>query len=326
MIKSIEEIRAGVEYLREEGVQRGLTTGFKKLDELYTIKPGTFTIVLAAPGHGKSEFLFELLINQATKHDKKGIILSPETGNAEEVAMELVHKYTGKSAYKSNPYSCDDKAFYGALNWVNHHFAVVDDEEKSYSLDDLTKGVEEYERKNKCKYENIMAEPWNELNHKIALSENSGRQDLAIEDELTKVRRYVKKEQKHMFLSFHPSFQTLVKDSYTGISYYEMPKAREAAGGQATLRKAFSWINLWRPPIGVINPMTNEPYRENDLAYQIEKSKPKGIGKKGIDWMCWDWKRNRYYEELEGKHSYAFDHEKTVTEYRQGSLLPNSDF
>jgi len=307
MIKSISTIRESVQSLRDDGVQRGDSTGFSCLDELYSIKSGTYTIVLGAPTHGKSEIIFELLINQALNFDKKSIILSPETGNTEEITMELIHKYLKQSAYRSNPYPCGDKEFYNALNWVDHYFAIADDEDKSYSFPQLMEEIGKFEKDKKCKFDNVMAEPWNELNHKLALNDNSGRQDLAIEEELTLLRRYCKKENKHAFLSFHPSFQTLVKDPVTKINFYEMPKAREAAGGQATLRKAFSWINIWRPPIGMLNG-EGMPYGDNEVVVQVEKSKPKGIGKKGICTIYFDWQKNRYYELINGEKKYAFEH------------------
>lgn len=308
MIKNIFDLKKSVDRLRDEGVQKGLTTGFKGLDELYSIKPGSYTIVHGAPTHGKSEIIFELLINQSDQHDKKSIILSPESGNAEEITLELIHKRLGQTAYKSNRFACSDADYNKAFNWVAHYFAIADDEEKSYSFQELMNEITLYEKLRNCRFDYIMAEPWNELNHKLALSDNSGRQDLAIEEELTLLRRYCKNEKKHVFLSFHPAFQTLVQDPVSKLKFYEMPRAREAAGGQATLRKAFSWINIWRPPVGVADSR-GMPYMENELWVHVEKSKPKGIGKKGQVVLYFDWQKNRYYEKLDGSNKYAFEHE-----------------
>lgn len=324
MIKRISDLRLSIEKLRETGIQRGDDTGFKCFDELYSVKKGTFTIILGAPTHGKSEIIFEILLNQAEKFGKKSIILSPETGNAEEITMELIHKHLRKSAYKTNMHSCDDKDFYAALNWVDHHFVIADDDEKSYSFDDLSKQILKFEKDNDVKFDIVMAEPWNELDHKLSLAENSGRQDLSIEDELSYLRRFCKKEEKHTFLSFHPSYQELVKGKDGLDSFYAMPKAREAAGGQATLRKAFSWINIWRPPVGMLDK-EGIPYAENELLVQIEKSKPKGVGKRGMCNLFFDWKSNRYYEFFDGNKSYAFDHEK-LKEKTETAMQPSKSF
>lgn len=325
MIKSISNIKQNIDKLREIGIQRGNRTGFKCLDELYSVKNGTFTIIQGSPTHGKSELIFELMMSQASKFGKKGIILSPESGNAEEIAMELIHKYIGKSAYSQSQQPCTEREYHEALNWIEYNFAIADDEEKSYSFDDLCKEIKLFEKANNCKYSNIMAEPWNELDHKLILSSNSGRQDLAIEDELTQLRRYCKKEDRHVFLSFHPASQSVQKDSSTGITYYEIPKAREAAGGQATLRKAFSWINIWRPAHGLTNGTTGLPYEENELIVQIEKSKPKGVGKKGTCTLFFDWHKNRYYEQDRGIKMYAFEHENILVSDYVGTYFENNN-
>lgn len=333
MIKSIKSIQTSIEALRETGLQRGDLTGFACLDELYSVKQGSFTIVQGPPGHGKSEFIFELLLTQAKKYGKKSVVLSPESGSAEEIAMELIHKYLRQTAYKTNNFTCEDRKFYEALNWVDYNFVIADDDDQSYSFDDLILQVEKYEKEFDVEFDLVMAEPWNELNHKLALAANGGRQDLAIEDELTQVRRYCAgkggKKKKHMFLSFHPSHQSLVRDTQTGLSYYEMPKAREAAGGQATLRKAMSWINMWRAPEGMIDMDTNTPYPDNVVVIQIEKSKPKGIGKKGICKLYWDWAKNAYYEIIDNEKRYALDHEfnfKNVNTKFDTAIQPNSLF
>jgi hypothetical protein len=48
------------------------------------------------------------------------------------------------------------------------------------------------------------------------------------------------------------------------------------------------------------------------------KAKPKGSANRGTTSLFFDWKRNRYYEEIEGKQRFAFEHEKG-----ENLLLPN---
>ena len=92
----------------------------------------------------------------------------------------------------------------------------------------------------------------------------------------------------------HPAQQQIQKDD-KGNSYYGMPMAREAAGGQALLRKAMTWINMWRPPQGM-NDQNGQPYEDNIVLIKIEKAKPKGVAMKGEIKLYFDWKRNRYYQ------------------------------
>ena len=127
--------------MRNTGNPKGELTGFSDLDKLYTIKQGSFTFILAAPHHGKSEFAFELAFNQASKYNKKSLIYSPETGSVEDIYAEFIHKYTGRPFYKSIPGSVDDREYYQAINYIDEMFNVVDSDDKSYSIPEIMKLV-----------------------------------------------------------------------------------------------------------------------------------------------------------------------------------------
>jgi hypothetical protein len=303
-IKNIMDFLPEIERLRNEGLARGSNTGFKCLDELYSIKKGSYTTVLAEPGHGKSEFILELCMNQAIKFGEISLICSPETGTPEEIVAELMHKYTGKSMLKSGYDPIDDKQFYVSLEWLNHHFIIPEDQ-KSYSVKDLFEYAYQWEKENERQINIVVGEPYNELNHDM--SKYGNRQDLYIEDLYSYFRREVRKSNKHFFLSIHPSSQQPVTEK--GITYYPKPLPRQAAGGQAAFRKSMTWITLWRP-----NPnLTDESgwkFKDNEVHVYIDKAKPKGVSVKGMCKMFFDWKKNRYYEEIGGVPHYAFNHEE----------------
>lgn len=317
MIKRIPQIEIELEALREKGLQRGDNTGFECLDALYSLKQGSYTIFLGAPGHGKSELLFEILLNQSVRYGKRHLIYSPETGSVPEIVAELIHKYTYKQFYKSVGYGITDQEYYTALNWIDHHFLIVDSDEQAYSFKELFEMVHQFEKDNRGETINcIMAEPYNELKHDM--KDYNGRQDLYIEDMMGDVRRFCKKFNRHVLMSIHPAHQQKVEEN--GIRFYPMPTAREAAGGQALLRKAMTWINLWRPPVGLLND-DGMPYQENEVIVTIEKAKPKGVSFKGTCTLYFDWKRNRYYEIKDGKELYAFQHENGIQR-----LMPSEEF
>jgi hypothetical protein len=87
--------------------------------------------------------------------------------------------------------------------------------------------------------------------------------------------------------------------------------AREAAGGQALLRKAMTWINMWRPPHGM-NDQYGQPYPDNIVLIKVEKAKPKGVAMRGEMVLQFDWKKNRYFE---FPKLYAFEHEKQTNPF-----------
>lgn len=316
MIKKYKDIKESLEQMREIGNPKGENTGFQTLDRLYSLKQGSTTFILASPHHGKSELSFEIIFNQAQKYGKKSLVYSPETGSVEDIYAEFIHKYTGKPFYKSISGSVEDKQYYNALNYIDEMFSIVDSDEKSYSFNDLTKLVKEEQI--------LLCDPYNEMRHDM--SGYGTRQDLYIEDLCGEIRRYCKKYKKHVIQTLHPSWQAKVEGKDVNnkkISYYPMPSAREAAGGQALFRKAMTWINMWRPPINFPNEY-GMPYLENEVVIQIEKAKPKGVATRGVTSLYFDWKKNRYYEDYQGKNSFAFEHEQINNS--QSFIQPNFGF
>jgi hypothetical protein len=240
-------------------------------------------------------------------------VYSPETGSVAEIYAEFIHKYTGKSASKESQFHCNDKEYYEAINWIDEYFNIVDSDVKSYSFRELM---------DLCTDEKIiLGDPYNELNHNM--SEYGTRQDLYIENVMGELRREMKNKKRHFLLSIHPANQQIKEEN--GIRYYPMPFAREAAGGQAMLRKAMTWINIWRPSFGLKN-QHGIPYLENELLINIEKAKPKGVSFKGTTSLYFDWKRNRYFEKIDANDYYAFDHEQTAQKFHEDQfIMPQSN-
>ena len=295
MIKKFKDIQDSLQFMREHGNPKGENTGFACLDEYYSIKQGSFTFILAPPHHGKSEFAFEMAFNQAQKYGKKTLIYSPETGSTEDIYAEFIHKYTGKPFYKSIAGSITEKELYQAINYIDEMFSILDSDDRSYGFKDISDFVTDEKI--------ILTDPYNEMKHEMR--DYGTRQDLYIEDLCADIRRYCKKNKKHWILTLHPASQQPVTDK-SGIRFYPMPFAREAAGGQALFSKAMTWINLWRPPAGM-HDENGMPFEDNITLVHIEKAKPKGVAMKGQTKLFFDWKRNRFYE---FPKLYAFEHEK----------------
>jgi len=54
------------------------TTGWAELDEIYRLYPGQFTVVHGATNHGKSTFLFNLVVNQVAQLGRRVFLYVPE--------------------------------------------------------------------------------------------------------------------------------------------------------------------------------------------------------------------------------------------------------
>ena len=50
---------------RSVGVGTGVSTGYKEVDEIYTIVEGQLSVVTGHPSSGKSEFIDQIMVNIA---------------------------------------------------------------------------------------------------------------------------------------------------------------------------------------------------------------------------------------------------------------------
>lgn len=313
MIRTIMDMLPKLETMRTSGIIRGEKTGFFSLDSLYSVKQGTYTFIYSEPTHGKSEFTFEICLNQVEKAGKRCLICSPETGTVDEIIAELVHKVTGKKIHKTEFEHTTDLEFMTTMEWLNEFFLIVDTDEKTYSVEQLFEMADEWEKNNpNKKIDIIVGEPYNELDHS-KMASYGARQDLYIEDLISSIRRLCRKKKRHFILTIHPSGSATPITDKHGFSYYPKPLPRQAAGGQALYRKAMTWITLWRPPKNYKNRAKDpDPVLENEVHVYIDKAKPKGVSVKGMCKLYLDWKKNRYYEKLSNIDCYAFDHLKEM--------------
>jgi len=105
--KTINPFYSMDKYLKDEQSEpAGLATGYKELDEMFLIPNGAITIIAARPGHGKTTFLLNLMMNQINRNpDKAFFFFSYEQPKKQLmrrlVLMESGH-VTGKEAQDRN--------------------------------------------------------------------------------------------------------------------------------------------------------------------------------------------------------------------------------
>lgn len=322
MIKKLTDFQPELLTFHKAGIQRGDYCGFHTLDEFYTRKSGSMTFILASPHSGKTEFNLEILLNLSLKYGQKHVIFTPETGDYKDIGKELVSKYCRKQFFQSDFEHCTEAEIYNAINFLDDKFYIVDNDENSFSFDDIINQIKVLEAENKIKIDNILFDPYNEIKHDM--KDFNARQDLYIEDAVGKLRRYAKKENKHIYICMHPQEQAPITEN--GITYYPPPHPRQSSGGQSFFRKAMTFIILWRPPKG-FSDKNGIPYEDNELHIIIAKAKPKGSAKLGSCKLFWDYKKNRYYEKKNNGIYFGLEYNELLTRSRDaGNLEPNTKF
>lgn len=311
-----------IEELYENGLQKGADVGFDCLNEIMSVKLGCTTYVYGAPYSGKSQVWFEILINLSVLHGWKHAVYSPETGNANDIFIELMTIFIRKDFYPDFNNKMNDEEKEEAKKFIDEHFIVIDPNDGVFTIEDFFNYVDIVERIYNTKIHTTVADPFNEFRHDF--SKDNNRQDMYIERVLGDFRRNAQLNERHNCLITHIQDQAVrEKDD---IRYYPPATFREIAGGQAWSRKGQQMISVWRPARG-LSDENGIHYLENEACVIVQKSKPKGIGKNGTARMFYDVKKHSYYESGVSEYRYAPRNKKeqfkTIDKYELPKIYDN---
>lgn len=282
MIIRLNKIIDQVEFLIDNPTRKVYSLGIPELDPFYKIVLGATTYIGGTPAHGKSEWLFEMLIRLSEMYSFKHLVFTPETGTADMVYLELACKYLRKSNRPNAFNKISKDEFRHAIGFINEHFIIRENEEKSPSPTIFMEGIQQiiYEEEIKT----VTIDPWNEMIHNFNEFGEGGRQDIYLEVALSNVRKFARKNNLHFFVVAHP--RTLQKNK---DGKYDPPTAYELSGGGTWFAKADSIICVHRPF------EFSETHNERTFVdIHIQKAKPKAVGNKGTCEMDYEWQTGRY--------------------------------
>lgn len=135
-----------------ESVERSTRScGWWEFDQIWKIYPGQFTVVTGIPGHGKSTFLFNLMIQLWRTHAVRSMLYVPEN---ERYLLHTLREIWGDQSDWER--FIDTECFVQSA--MPEHYT---DEPKdlAWVLDQAVYGIREHE----CGL--IIIDPWNELEH-----------------------------------------------------------------------------------------------------------------------------------------------------------------
>lgn len=309
------DIRKEVIDLYDNGIDRGFNVGFSSLRELYRVKLGCTTYYTGSPTSGKTELLFEILINLSEFYGWKHLLHTPETGSPKDIIAELSHKYIRKNFKEGYSERMDEAELYKAMDWINEHFIILEaDHVEGCSLTQFLKEIETAAIN--FEFQTVTIDPWDELEHDL----KGLREDEYLKKYLSYIRRFARQKNIHFNIVAHP--RTPQKDKNGN---YLPATAYDISGGSKWYNKAESIIALHRPP------ETDDGFpNKNMVKVMIQKAKPKEIGTKGTCELYFDIAKNRYYEmDSTGIKHYARKelgkyHNPVTREYQD--VKPNENF
>ena len=286
-IITYKDVRDEVHHLYDKGLVPGLKIGFETLDENYTVKTGTTTIIYGHPTVGKSQFLHEILKSLTCIHGMKGLMYSPETGNAAEIFAELVHCITGKTFDKKYHYNrISEKELYMVEPFIESYYNIIEPtNEGGLEYDEFFELGKQAIKDFGIKWTSI--DNWNDIDHNMSgmiISEYLKKQ-------LPKWNRFAKLNNVHNFMVCHARNPNLEK----GEKFPSMPRPDEIEGGSVWYAKAMNLIGLHREYEDAV-----DGFRQSEtLTIDVKKVKPKIVGKKGRALLRFNSYHNRYEHGLQ---------------------------
>ncbi len=278
------ELKDALEEMYVKGVSKGVSTGWKNVDELYTVKKGQWTILSGMPSMGKSSWLDALLVNLAFFHGWRFGICSPESQPLEEHAKNLIELFNGLPFWQNyrTPRMTKQDMFAG-LDWLNEHFTFLLPDEADCTIngilslfdeaDEIHKGTD-----NPRPLDGVIIDPWNELEHRrpSAMTETEYTSHA-----LSRMRRWARLNSKHLWLVAHP--RKINKDPN---GKYPMPTLYDINGSANFRNKADMGVVIWRDIDVPGSPTT----------VQVQKVRKRWHGKVGQTELWFDMASGRFTE------------------------------
>lgn len=270
--------------LYEKGSQRGLSTGWAEIDQLYTVRTGDMTVVTGIPNSGKSEWVDALMVNMARLHGFSFGVFSAENWPITEHGKKLSEKFIGKPFAKGPNPSITRRELDMATSWISKHFYFVQPE--SPTIDSILSVMRQLVLRHGIR--GMVIDPWNEI--------ESSRPDGMSETEyigqvLSEIRRFARLHGLCAWIIAHPT--KLRKDD---DGNYPVPTPYDISGSANWRNKADNCLAVWR------DLSTDSNYRMVDI--HVQKIRHKAVGVLGKASLHYDWLTGRYFGSMLEKSPY----------------------
>ena len=197
-VYGVEHYKDAVFELYREGQKRGLSSGWKALDGLYTVSPGELTVVTGIPNSGKSEWVDALAVNLAHQHDWRFGMCSFENQPPQHLS-KLAEKYLLAPFWEGPTPRMDEWNLLRALDWLGERFFFIRAEDESPTIEWVLEAAKALVLRHGIR--GLVIDPFNELEHKRP----SGMSETEyVSGMLSQVKRFAQNSGVHVWFIAHP--------------------------------------------------------------------------------------------------------------------------
>jgi twinkle protein len=263
--------------LRHDESMQGVSTGFKNLDDIFSLVRGELTIISGFPGNGKSTFLNNMLVHSINLHNWRIASFSPEHHPVESHLASLLEISTNipyRSPFKRGieaPVVLTDEIIKREVERLADRFIFIrpDPRRVPETFENIL-GLLEYGARNGG-LDAVVIDPWNRIDLE-ATRDNTMTQK--INKCLNEVQQFAEEYKTHVFIVAHPS-------KITG-SHKGKPKDGSAPKilppTEADISDSSNW---WRRADNVIIVHREDPTTRQSQVH-IRKCRNKTTGREGV--------------------------------------------
>ena len=279
------------------GLDNGLEIGHIKFDRLLRFVKGYITTITGIPGHGKSDFLDEIILRMFFRHGWKTAYYSPENRPVQLHISKLARKIIGKSFQGQNKMTSEE--LISVLNHLNKNIWFIKPE-KDFTLQSILN----HARQLKLRFgiDAFVIDAWNKLEHKYTNSETK-----YIGESLDQLGNFCEANNMHCFLVAHPT--KIPKDKSTGKP--EVPTLYNISGSANFYNKTDNGITVYRD------------WDENKSTVYVQKVKFSHWGQIGQSEFTYMKDSGRYIELSGAYSSESWIKNESVN---KSGIEPNNDF
>lgn len=289
-----DDLSRETDRLYVEGMKRGESTGWPRLDQFYTVRPCELTVITGTPGSGKSTFVDAMLVNLARLHGWRFALFAPESLPVEEHIAHIAEKLVRKPFTPGPTQRMTLDEFRAARGWIDDHFTwVLPSDESDWHLEKILaiagqlcfrKGINGF-----------VIDPWNELESTRSPHETETEW---IGSSLKRIRSFARNRRVHFWVVAHPQKLLRGKDGK-----YPVPTLWDISGSANWRNRADNGIVVWRD-------MQAEDKPEVDI--HVQKIRFRQVGRRGTQTLHYDRVTATYSDDLSGMRSVDppwWDHE-----------------
>jgi twinkle protein len=223
--------------LYRDGRQRGLSTGWKSLDEFMTIRPGELSVATGVPGSGKSEFIDALTVNLARAYGWHFAMCSFENPPDEHIA-KLAEKYLGLPFWDGPTRRMSEADLQRAMDWIADRFCLIRFDDEAPTIEAILEKARAAVMRHGIR--GLVIDPYNEIEHRRP---SNMTETEYVSQLLGKLRRFAQQHGVHVWFVAHPA--KLQRDS---SGSRPIPTLYDICGSANWVNKADLGIVVHRDP------------------------------------------------------------------------------